>query len=122
MINLRRGFKVYTADDIAIQFEQTGELDLFTANSHGYLGGPVHLGIDEIGHEPRPSVHFGTKRNVIQNILHSRYTYWQQSGLRTYITTNLDMNDIETCYGAAIRDRIPQMFNIIPMDRESRRS
>ena len=118
---LRSGFRVHTANDIAMQFEQTGDLDLFTDNSSGYLAVPVNLAIDEIGHEPRPSVHFGTKRNVIQYILHTRYTFWQHTGLKTYATTNLDMNDVGEYYGEAIRDRIPHMFNIIPMEGISRR-
>lgn len=118
---LRMGFKVHTANDIAMQFEQTGELDLFTSNSSGYSGVPVVIAIDEIGQEPRPSVHFGTKRNVIQYILHTRYSYWQHTGLKTYATTNLDMVDVGDYYGDAIKDRIPHMFNIISMKGSSRR-
>lgn len=118
---LRSGFKVHTANDIALQFELTGDLDLYTTNSTGFLGKPVNLAIDEIGQEPRQSTHYGTKRNVIQYILHTRYMYWQHDGLKTYATTNLDMKDIEEYYGAAIRDRIPHMFNIIPIEGDSRR-
>lgn len=117
----RRGFSIHSANDIAIHFEQFGELDLYTTNNSGYLQSPIEFAIDEIGHEPIPSVHFGTKRNVIQYILHTRYSYWQQTGLRTFATTNLDMNEVEQLYGEAIRDRIPHMFNVIPMDGKSRR-
>jgi DNA replication protein DnaC len=119
--SFRYGFKVHTANDIAIQFEQTGEIDLYTSNSSGYSGKPVELAIDEIGHEPRPSVHFGTKRNVIQYILHTRYGYWQHTGLKTYSTTNIDMNEVELNYGDAIRDRIPHMFNVVHVGGDSRR-
>ncbi len=121
MQKLRKGFRVYTANSIAMQFEQTGELDRYTANVTGYSGEPVILAIDEVGQEPRPSVHFGTRRNVIQYLLHTRYCYWQQTGLKTYFTTNLDMNDVEDYYGDAIRDRVPHMCNMIPMEGESRR-
>lgn len=121
MRKLRAGFKVYTANDISLQFEQIGEIDLFTTNISGYSGKPVEIAIDEIGHEPKPSVHFGTKRNIIQYILHFRYGLWQQKGLITYCTTNIDMDEVEKYYGDAIRDRIPQMFNIIPIEGKSRR-
>ncbi|WP_159522925.1 hypothetical protein [Sunxiuqinia indica] len=117
----RVGFKVHTANDIALHFEQTGELDLYTSNQNGYSGCPVNMAIDEIGHEPQPSVHFGTKRNVIQYILHTRYGYWQQTGLKTYCTTNIDMNEVEQYYGDAIRSRIPHMFNVIAVGGKNRR-
>ena len=57
----------------------------------------------------------------MQHIFHIRYSYWQQYGLRTYVTTNLFPKDVERKYGDYIRDRRGEMFNLIELDGESRR-
>lgn len=121
MKSLRQGFQVYICSTITTEYALTGNLDRYTQNEGGYISGPVPMCFDELGREPVPSNYFGQKLNVMQHILHVRYTYWQATGLKTYVTTNCDAMKIEELYDDYIRDRRKEMFNIIPVTGESRR-
>lgn len=79
------------------------------------------MGFDELGREPIPGVYYGQKLNVMQHIIHVRYSLWQLAKLRTFVTTNMDAEEVENLYGDYIRDRRKEMFNIIPLTGESRR-
>lgn len=120
---LRDGFKVYICSQVTTEYIQTGsiELDKYLNNKNGYLGVPVDICFDELGREPIPAKHFGTELNVFQHILHVRYSLWQQTRLKTYITTNLKPHEVEKYYDKYIRDRRKEMFNIIALTGESRR-
>lgn len=124
------GFKIYTCSTISKEFatnptndvEAADILDRYTFNKFGYR--PyyrVAMCFDELGREPIPSARYAFKMNVMEHILHLRYTFWQNEGLLTYVTTNLDADKVETMYGDYIRDRRAEMFNIIAMTGESRR-
>ena len=76
---------------------------------------------DELGREPIPSKYFGTELNVFQHVLHIRYALWQQTHLKTYVTTNLMPDEVQNIYGDYIRDRRKEMFNLIAVTGDSRR-
>lgn len=124
------GFKIYTCSTISKEFatnpandvEAADILDRYTFNKLGYR--PyyrVAMCFDELGREPIPSARYAFKMNVMEHILHLRYTFWQNEGLLTYVTTNLNAEKVETMYGDYIRDRRAEMFNLIAMTGESRR-
>ncbi|WP_050710496.1 hypothetical protein [Dysgonomonas sp. HGC4] len=115
------GFKLHICNGIANAYSVSGDLDLYTYNQHGYIGKPVWMCFDELGREAVPANHFGTKLNVMQHILHIRYSLWQSSRLKTFVTTNCDPFQIESLYGDFIRDRIREMFNVILVEGNSRR-
>lgn len=128
------GFKIYNCATIANEYAFREEsknsmydnnpdvLDRYTYNRLGYKPFTrVHMCFDELGREPIPAIHFGQKLNVMEHILHIRYTFWQSEKLLTYVTTNLDADKVETMYGDYIRDRRAEMFNIVPMTGSSRR-
>lgn len=117
---LNEGFRVYICSQVTTEYSLHGELDTYLDNKFGRYG-PVPMCFDELGKEPISSKHFGSELNVMQHILHIRYSYWQSIGLKTYITTNLFAEDIENLYGDYIRDRRKEMFNIIVLDGTSRR-
>lgn len=117
---LNEGFRVYICSQITTEYSLHGELDTYLDNRFGRYG-PMPMCFDELGREPISSKHFGSELNVMQHILHIRYSYWQSIGLKTYITTNLFAEDIENMYGDYIRDRRKEMFNIIVLDGTSRR-
>lgn len=121
MKSLSKGFQVYICSSITTEYALTGNLDRYLENESGYINTPVPMCFDELGREPIPSAYFGQKLNVMQHILHVRYTYWQTTGLKTYVTTNCDAAKIEELYDNYIRDRRREMFNIIPVTGESRR-
>lgn len=115
------GFKLHICDGISNTYSGSGDLDMYTNNQYGYIGKPVWMCFDELGRETIPANHFGTKLNVMQHILHIRYSLWQSRRLKTFVTTNCDPSQIESLYGDFIRDRIREMFNIILMQGKSRR-
>lgn len=117
---LNEGFRVYICSQITTEYSLHGELDTYLDNRFGRYG-PMPMCFDELGREPISSKHFGSELNVMQHILHIRYSYWQSIGLKTYVTTNLFAEDIEDLYGDYIRDRRKEMFNIIVLDGSSRR-
>ena len=118
---MQKGFKVFACSEITTCYSIDGNLDMFLKNEHGVLGVPVEICFDELGREPVPAGYYGNKMNVMQHILHIRYSLWQTGWLRTFVTTNMDADNIGTIYGDYIRDRRKEMFNIIPVTGESRR-
>lgn len=61
------------------------------------------------------------KEEVFVRILLNRYRIFETKGTKTYITTNLGMDQIENRYGSQIADRSRQMFNLLKLDGPSRR-
>lgn len=115
------GFKIHICDGLSNNYSRSGDLDVYTYNQHGYIGEPVWMCFDELGRETIPANHFGAKLNVMQHILHIRYSLWRSNRLKTFVTTNCDPLQIETLYGDFIRDRIREMFNVILVEGKSRR-
>lgn len=119
--SLQMGFRVYICSQVTTDYSLTGDLSRYLDNAGWSSSGPVPMCFDELGREPLPAKYYGTELNVMQHILHIRYSYWQIAGLRTFVTTNANGNDIERLYGDFIRDRRKEMFNIIPVTGDSRR-
>ncbi len=61
------------------------------------------------------------KEEVFVRILLNRYRIFETKGIKTHITTNLSMDQIENRYGRQISDRSIQMFNLLKLDGPSRR-
>ncbi|WP_312554922.1 DEAD/DEAH box helicase family protein [Empedobacter brevis] len=77
-----------------------------------YKNGDMYF--DDFGTE-RDASKFG-KSNLMKEILEKRY---MDLSKRTYITTNLDEEEIEKRYGMRVRDRIDEQFNWIILEGES---
>ena len=77
------------------------------------------LFIDEVGREPRPVNNFGTKMDVIQFLLQTRYE--ERRSTVTHLTTNLSLKEFTQAYGDYVADRCLEMFNFIPFEGESLR-
>ena len=116
-----KGFKIYDCTRVSNDYAINCDLDRYTYNQSGYNGEPVNMCFDELGKETIPSIHFGQKLNVMQHILHVRYTLWQGYGVKTFVTTNDGIKDIENKYGSYIKDRCIEMFNFVSMTGKSRR-
>lgn len=121
------GFKVYECMTISNGYAQTGDIDRYTFNQTGKYGNqkPCDMGFDELGRETIPANHFGQKLNVMQYILHIRYSLWQSRGIKTFITTNLSTDDVHDFYDGIndrfISDRCKEMFNVVSLLGSSRR-
>lgn len=121
MIGQGNGFLIHICSSIVNEYSLHGGLDTYTYNKSGYSGKPSMMCFDELGREPMPATYFGQKINVMQYILHVRYSLWQTTKLRTFVTTNLDSLAVEELYGDFIRDRRKEMFNIVTIAGKSRR-
>ena len=84
-------------------------------------GKPYHLAIDDIGRMDENIMHFGTKKNVIQEVLADRYEIYKSHGKLTFVTTNLNSEKLEEYYGEWIRSRAREMFNIIKITGKDKR-
>lgn len=83
-----------------------------------YSKSTIHF--EDLGKE-RKINHFGNSIEIMDEYLLLRYNEFRRSGLRTYITTNLSLKEIEKRYSPQLYDRFFQMFNILEMPGKSRR-
>lgn len=81
-------------------------------NLKKYYKGSIPLYFDDLGTE---EIAFNGGYNVMADILEARY----EAKSKTFITSNLGLRQIEERYGLRVRDRIDEMFNIIPISGES---
>lgn len=92
---------------------------------NGNRFGNRELGIcfDDLGTETIPAKHFGNDKNVMAELILSRYENRNIPLNQTHITTNLTVDEIEQKYGTRVKDRMREMFNMIefPIDAKSRR-
>lgn len=70
------------------------------------------LCFDDLGTESMRK-NFGNEANIMEEIILSRYSRRNALINKTHITTNLTGNDIEERYGARVRSRMREMFNVI---------
>ena len=75
------------------------------------------LGTETVGNN---CYQFG-KEDIFVRILLNRYRNFESKGIKTHITTNLDLSGIEGRYGQQISDRFIRMFNLLKLEGPSRR-
>jgi DNA replication protein DnaC len=114
---LGNGFKCINCAELAGKFATYG---LDSLNSSTYNEGdrgfdPVERGFDELGREPSPAKHYGNEVNIMQHILQIRYDL----RIKTHVTTNLMIEELEQRYGVHIYDRLFEMFNFLEITGES---
>ena len=76
-----------------------------------------HVFIDDIGKEPMIIKYFGDDKKPITDLLLLRYDL----DVKTYVTSNYNMNTLSEKYGKHTVDRFKEMFNIYVLKGESRR-
>lgn len=112
-----------------IEYVTTGDvLEAFATSTGDYLtmikqpeffhGYPQDLIIDELGAEPRPYVHYGTRHNVMADVLAKRYEYFQdcRHRARTIICTNLTLEELHEAYGDRVESRFWECFQMAEYD------
>jgi hypothetical protein len=72
----------------------------------------IGLCIDDVGTE-REGMHYGTRMDVIQNLILNRYDRHHELAGKTHFTTNLTPSELEQKYGIRFRSRLNEMFNQI---------
>ena len=68
------------------------------------------LVIDDLGMEDTEFNDYGTKRNLIADILMMRYSYGQTNTIYTHATSNLPLKMLEDLYDRRLIDRMKEMF------------
>jgi energy-coupling factor transporter ATP-binding protein EcfA2 len=74
---------------------------------------------DDLGVEPMGR-HFGKDCNVMGEVLLSRYELFQNTGIRTHATTNLNAQELEERYGERVRSRMRHQFNLIAFPKDAK--
>lgn len=100
-------------------FKYSNLLDIaVNENSFGHK----HVGccFDDLGSESVPVKIWGTEKNIMSEIICSRYDN-KLPGKATHITTNLTPSELERLYGTRVRDRLKEMCNEITLTGKSRR-
>ena len=110
----RLGLQWKTASELATIYAAGGQAGLMPYCAHD-----VNLVIDELGREPNPASNYGTRMNVLQFVLQTRYENRHESV--TCVTTNLGVCDIAKHYGDYVADRCLEMFNFIEFSGKSLR-
>jgi DNA replication protein DnaC len=78
--------------------------------------------IDDLGAEQQATnVFVYGKEDIFIRILEARYREFINKGTKTFITTNLNLEEIKKRYGVRVEDRFIEMFNILKLDGKSRR-
>ena len=77
--------------------------------------------IDDLGHE-ETYVHFGTRLEVLDEIITIRHTMWQRHGTLTHITGNLTAEAYDYRYGERLLSRIKGMCNVVIFKGPDRRN
>lgn len=128
--NRRLCFRMVTCGEISLKVDENGSeyWKMYTGFLPGHGGSQdyffqpnVGWAFDELGTEEIVNS-YGTKVDPVFNILQNRYQKRSQipfSGL--HMTSNLNGNMLQQRYGAHIRSRIREMFNVIKIEGEDRR-
>lgn len=128
--NKRMCYRMVTCGEISLKVDQNGSdyWKLYTGYIPGHGGSQdyffqpnVGWFFDELGTEEIVNS-YGTKVDPVFNILQNRYQKRNQIPFSTlHITSNLNGDMIQQRYGAHIRSRIREMFNVIKIEGEDRR-
>lgn len=97
-------FSTVWAQDVVTDFNQNGYKEIV----NNYRGQRY---FDDIGAESIGS-NFG-KEEIFRIILEARHRIFEETGTKTFFTTNLTEEEIEERYGKRVDSRIYQMFNLI---------
>lgn len=88
-----------------------------------YLVNKEFLVIDDLGNEEIQMNDYGTKKNLVAEILYQRYPLFQRELVYTYATTNLLNTHLEKLYDPRLIDRMKEMFVFhIVTETESKRT
>ena len=116
-VQMRNVLDIY--DDIYDVMQREGHMSEDKMEAYGLTRGDclhehsLDLIIDDLGAEPRMAVHYGQRSCPLQEMLMRRYVAYPQA--KTYITTNLTMDEIAREYGERVRSRLEEMCDVITL-------
>lgn len=80
-----------------------------------------HWCFDDLGSENLEISHFGSKINVMAELIQDRYMFFKNRGILTHFTSNLPLKDLKEAYGIRVYDRLKEMVNPVFISSESLR-
>ena len=115
----KNSFKFTTSSEImkAVDTHGVEEIDKYVINPN--LNKPFPLYIDDIAGNNEDVNSFGTKFNVMEQLITDRYVHFQRIGVLTHVSTNLLPTQMSKIYDARIIDRMREMFNVIEIKGKS---
>ncbi|GHA32920.1 ATPase [Salinimicrobium marinum] len=108
-----RPYEVMSTRNIAFAFNHLGFKTIEDYGNSGYFC------FDDLGIEPEGRYN-ANDCNVMGEILLSRYELFLRHKTKTHVTTNLNSDELEDCYGARVRSRMRHLFNLIAFAPDSR--
>lgn len=81
---------------------------------------PVDMIFDDLGLENQTN-HYGTRIDPIHDIMMKRYEHFQNKGVKTHFTTNLNAQEVLDKYGARFLDRLQEMCSFLKLQGKSYR-
>lgn len=111
-------FKITSTEEIINYKIGINESDLLF-NSEDEIVKPLHLLINEFGHDYNIKIYGSDADSMIESFLMKRYDIFQQHGKVTHITTNLTKEAMISKLKPVIFDRFKEMFNIIELNGQS---
>lgn len=119
--NDRYNYKVIDCVKVAMDYQASGSEGINKYLSSGYLVGEVISNergwcFDDLGTEGVKK-NYGNELNVMGNILILRYS--EKPKIQTHITSNLTAQQIEDFYGARVRSRMREIFNVIDFPKDT---
>lgn len=126
--NTRQVFHVYNAQHMANMYEHEGEISMQQFESK--IKNPVNDAnsffqpyaghcFDDLGTEDIKT-HFGNKKNVIGDLIESRYAKGE-TGVFLHASTNLTAEQLKEYYGPRVTSRMREIFNLIVLPGNDRR-
>ena len=118
-------FGIKSVLEIVDQFNNSGDaITQYTTNAvkvsvDGQKPTLNHLMIDDLGKESLGGHYSKKDRNVIGEIIDTRYLLWTKYGLLTHFTDNLLNSEVEAMYGDRISGRLFQMTNHVLLGAKS---
>ena len=108
----QRPYEVMSTRNVTFAFNHIGHKTIEDYGNSGYFC------FDDLGVEPAGRF-YGKDCNVMGEILLSRYDLFLRHKTKTHVTTNLNSGELEERYGARVRSRMRQLFNLIAFDHQS---
>lgn len=110
------GIRVFNAKSLNARsvnqvYEHSGSSGLSVLKSHDMF-------LDDIGSEQTFVNHYGIKISPVEEILFDRN---DNKSIRTFVTTNLNLERLSEVYGDRMADRWNEMFNLVVIEGESYR-
>ena len=119
----RHHFKCTSMVVLMNYYKVHGHINKYTFNEDKENGKcePFALCLNDIGLEVESQKSYGTTiRDVVDEFLYARYEICQQWYIRTYLTSNYDVEDFKQRFNYRINDRL-KSYNLVPLTGRSRR-